>query len=167
MKQGYLLPRHRSLNRGGKRDAKAQIGSSSFSTDNRRSCWLVRSSRASSDFAITESIGSPAGRLHQRWSALPIRTRLGLSSAFGVLLCALRPLLWRALAVSVTPLALALLAGVIAAQRNKRSICHAGRHQPTLQRRSLRRARLLVRRRQAPAKREKPGRTQAAGLFWK
>ena len=53
---------------------------------------------------------SPGGRLHQRWSALPIRTCLGLSSAFGVLLCTLRPLLWRALAVSVTPLALALLA---------------------------------------------------------
>jgi hypothetical protein len=43
---------------------------------------------------------------------VPIRTCLGLPSAFGVLLCTLRPLLWRALAVSVTPLALALLAGL-------------------------------------------------------
>jgi hypothetical protein len=50
-----------------------------------------------------------AGRLHKRWSALPIGTCLGLSSAFGVLLCTLRPLLWRTLALSVTPMALALL----------------------------------------------------------
>ena len=41
---------------------------------------------------------------------MPIGTRLGLFSAVGVLLCTLRPLLRRALAVSVTPLALALLA---------------------------------------------------------
>ena len=96
--------------KGGKPNAKVEIGSSSFRTDNRRSCRLVRSSCAPYDFAIAKSIGSPAGRLHQRWSALPIGTRLGLSSAVGVLLCTLRPLLRRALAVSVTPLALALLA---------------------------------------------------------
>jgi hypothetical protein len=39
---------------------------------------------------------------------------MGLSSAFGLLLCTLRPLLWRALAISVTSLALALLANLAA-----------------------------------------------------
>ena len=110
MERGYLLHRVRSLNKGGKLNAKVEVGSNSFRTNNRRSGCLIRSSRAAYDFAIAKSVGSPAGRLHQRWSALPIRTCLGLSSAFGVLLCTLRPLLWRALAVSVTPLALALLA---------------------------------------------------------
>jgi hypothetical protein len=109
MERGYLLHRVRSLNKGGKLNAKVEVGSSSLRTDNRRSCCLIRSSRAA-DFAIAKSVGSPAGGLHQRWSALPIRTCLGLSSAFGVLLCTLRPLLWRTLAVSITPLALALLA---------------------------------------------------------
>jgi hypothetical protein len=112
MERGYLLHRVRSLNKGGKLHAKVEAGSSSFRTDNRRSCCLVRSSRAPCDFAFAKSVGSPGGRLHQRWSALPIRTCLGLPSAFGVLLCTLRPLLRRALAVSITPLALALLADV-------------------------------------------------------
>src|SRR6185437_8081265 len=110
MERGYLLQRCRSLNKGGKLNAKVEVGSNSFRTDNRRSGCLIRSSRAAYDFAIAKSVGSRAGRLHQRWSALPIRRCLGLSSAFGVLLRTLRPLLWRALAVSVTPLALALLA---------------------------------------------------------
>jgi hypothetical protein len=110
MERGYLLHRVGSLNKGGKLNAKVEVGSSSFRTDNRRSCCLIRSSRASYDFAIAKSVGSPSGGLHQYWSALPIRTCLGLSSTFGVLLCTLRPLLWRALAVSITPLALALLA---------------------------------------------------------
>ena len=110
MERGYLLQRHRSLNKGGKLNAKVEIGSSNFRTDNRRSYCLECAGSAANDFAAAKSVGSPAGRLHQRWSALPIRTCLGLSSAVGVLLCTLRPLLWRALAVSVTPLALALLA---------------------------------------------------------
>jgi hypothetical protein len=39
---------------------------------------------------------------------------MGLSPAFGLLLRTLRPLLWRALALSITPLALALLAALVA-----------------------------------------------------
>jgi hypothetical protein len=94
--RGDLLQRSRSLNNGGKLNAKVDIGSSSFRTDNRRSGCVVRSSGTANDFAIAKSVGSRAGRLHQRWSALSIRTCLGLSSAFGLLLCTLRPLLWRA-----------------------------------------------------------------------
>ena len=93
----------------GGNNEKVDLSSFTSSTINRCLRGLVCSSRAEYAFAIAKSLGNPADRLHQRRSALPIRTCLGLSSAFGMLLCTLRPLLRRALAVSVTPVALALL----------------------------------------------------------
>jgi hypothetical protein len=93
----------------GGHNENVDLNSCTSSTVNRCLRGLVRSSHATDGFPITKPIGNPADRLHQCWSALPVRTCLGLSSAFDLLLCTLRPLLWRSLAVPITPLALALL----------------------------------------------------------
>jgi hypothetical protein len=104
--------------------AQIQARSSSFGTDNQCFRGLVCSGRTTYAFTIAKSVGSPAGRLHLCWS-LPIRTFLGVPRA-RMLVCTLRRLLsrplpkwrlpWRSLllgrslALSVKPLALALLA---------------------------------------------------------